>query len=73
MERRLNKKIEDYLISFKNDIAKKLQQMVNGLEVHDASTRDELMKSIDNTKLQCNSMAGFVYTMKSCGLEKTTL
>jgi hypothetical protein len=70
MERRLNKKIEDYLISFKNDIAKKLQEIVNGLEIHDASTRDELMKSIDNTKLQCNSMAGFVYNYEKLRLGK---
>jgi hypothetical protein len=70
MERRLNKKIEDYLISFKNDIAKKLQQMVNGLEIHDASTKDEMMKSIDNTKLQCNSMAGFVYNYEKLRLGK---
>jgi len=70
MERRLNKKIEDYLISFKNDIAKKLQEIVNSLEVHDASTRDELMKANYNTKLQCNSMAGFVYNYEKLRLGK---
>jgi len=50
MERRLNKKIEDYLIVFKNDVAKKLQQMVNGLEISEAATRDELMRAIDEKK-----------------------
>jgi hypothetical protein len=70
MERRLNKKIEDYLIAFKNDVAKKLQQMVNGLEVNETCTRDELMRAIDNTKLQCNSMAGFVYNYEKLRLGK---
>jgi hypothetical protein len=70
MERRLNKKIEDYLIVFKNDIAKKLQQMVNGVEVNEACTRDDLMRAIDNTKLQCNSMAGFVYNYEKLRLGK---
>jgi hypothetical protein len=70
MERRLNKKIEDYLISFKNDIAKKLQEIVNSLEIHDASTRDELMKANYSTKLQCNSMAGFVYNYEKLRLGK---
>jgi hypothetical protein len=70
MERRLNKKIEDYLISFKNDIAKKLQEIVNSLEIHDASTRDELMKANYSTKLQCNSMAGFVYNYEKLRLVK---
>ncbi len=70
MERRLNKKIEDYLIVFKNDVAKKLQQMVNGLEISEAATRDELMRAIDNTKLQCNSMAGFVYNYEKLRLGK---
>jgi hypothetical protein len=70
MERRLNKKIGDYLISFKNDIAKKLQEIVNSLEIHDASTRDEMLKSNYSTKLQCNSMAGFVYNYEKLQLGK---
>jgi hypothetical protein len=70
MERRLNKKIEDYLIAFKNDIAKKLQQIVTGVELSDSCTRDELTRAIDNTKLQCNSMAGFVYNYEKLRLGK---
>jgi hypothetical protein len=70
MERRVNKRIEDYIIAFKNDVAKKLQQMVNTLDVTDASTRDELMRAVDNTKLQCNSMAGFVYNYEKLRLGK---
>jgi len=50
MERRVNKRIEDYIIGLKNDVAKKLQEIVNSLQVTDASTRDELMRTIDNTK-----------------------
>jgi hypothetical protein len=70
MERRVNKRIEDYIIGLKNDVAKKLQQIVNVLEVTDASTRDELMRAVDNTKLQCNSMAGFVYNYEKLRLGK---
>ena len=70
MERRLNKKIEDYLIAFKNDIAKKLQQIVTGVELNESCTRDELTRAIDNTKLQCNSMAGFVYNYEKLRLVK---
>ena len=70
MERRVNKRIEEYIIAFKNDVAKKLQQMVNTLDVTDASTRDELMRAVDNTKLQCNSMAGFVYNYEKLRLGK---
>lgn len=70
MERRLNKKIEDYLIAFKNDIAKKLQQIVTGVELSESCTRDELTRAIDNTKLQCNSMAGFVYNYEKLRLGK---
>ena len=70
MERRVNKRIEDYIIAFKNDVAKKLQQMVNTLDVTDVSTRDELMRAVDNTKLQCNSMAGFVYNYEKLRLGK---
>lgn len=70
MERRVNKRIEDYIIAFKNDVAKKLQQMVSTLDVTDASTRDELMRAVDNTKLQCNSMAGFVYNYEKLRLGK---
>jgi hypothetical protein len=70
MERRVNKRIEEYIIAFKNDVAKKLQQMVNTLDVTDAYTRDELMRAVDNTKLQCNSMAGFVYNYEKLRLGK---
>jgi hypothetical protein len=70
MERRVNKRIEDYIIGLKNDVAKKLQEIVNSLQVTDASTRDELMRAVDNTKLQCNSMAGFVYNYEKLRLGK---
>jgi hypothetical protein len=70
MERRVNKRIEDYIIGFKNDVAKKLQEIVNSLQVTDASTKDELMRTIDNTKLHCNSMTGFVYNYEKLRLGK---
>lgn len=70
MERRVNKKIEDYIIGFKNEMAKKLQEVANTLQVTDASTRDELMRAIDNTKLHCNYMTGFVYNYEKLRLGK---
>ena len=70
MERRVNKRIEDYIIGLKNDVAKKLQEIVNSLQITDASTRDELMRTIDNTKLHCNSMTGFVYNYEKLRLGK---
>jgi hypothetical protein len=70
MERRVNKRIEDYIIGLKNDVAKKLQEIVNSLQVTDASTRDELMRAVDNTKLHCNSMTGFVYNYEKLRLGK---
>lgn len=70
MERRVNKKIEDYIIGFKNEMAKKLQEVANALQVTDVSTRDELMRAIDNTKLHCNYMTGFVYNYEKLRLGK---
>ena len=70
MERRVNKKIDDYIIGFKNEMAKKLQEVANALQVTDASTRDELMRAIDNTKLHCNYMTGFVYNYEKLRLGK---
>jgi len=70
MERRVNKKIEDYIIGFKNEMAKKLQEVANALQVTDISTRDELMRAIDNTKLHCNYMTGFVYNYEKLRLGK---
>jgi hypothetical protein len=70
MERRVNKKIEDYIIGFKNEMAKKLQEVANALQVTDVSTRDELMRAIDNTKLHCNYMTSFVYNYEKLRLGK---
>lgn len=70
MERRINKRIEDFTIDFKNGIAKKLQEIGSTLGVTDTSTRDELIRAIDNAKLQCNSMTGFIYNYEKLRLGK---
>jgi len=49
---------------------KKLQEVANALQVTDISTRDELMRAIDNTKLHCNYMTGFVYNYEKLRLGK---
>ena len=67
MERRLNKKIEDYLIIFKNEIAKRLQIMVEGIDTSHSSTNSY---GLDDTKLKCNSLAGFVYNYEKLRLGK---
>jgi hypothetical protein len=67
MERRLNKKIEDYLITLKNEIAKRLQSMVEGL---DTSRSNGNSYALDETKLKCNSLAGFVYNYEKLRLVK---
>ena len=67
MERRLNKKIEDYLILFKNEIAKRLQSMVEGI---DTSRSNGNSFAMDETKLKCNSLAGFVYNYDKLRLGK---
>ena len=67
MERRLNKKIEDYLIVFKNEIAKRLQGMVEGI---DTSRSNSNSFAMDETKLKCNSLAGFVYNYDKLRLGK---
>lgn len=67
MERRLNKKIEDYLITFKNEIANRLQNMVEGID----TTRGNINSyGLDETKLKCNSLAGFVYNYEKLRLGK---
>ncbi len=67
MEKRLNKKIEDYLITFKNEIAKRLQSMVEGI---DTSHSNGNSYALDETKLKCNSLAGFVYNYEKLRLGK---
>jgi len=58
MERRIHAKLDEYLIKFKNDIVIRLQSTMESLE---ASRNNSLNSVIDETKLKCNTLAGFVY------------
>ena len=58
MERRLNQRIDEYLIEFKNQIAGRIQTMVQGIE-DSASGRDASIMC--DVKTKCNSLAAFVY------------
>jgi len=58
MERRLNQRIDEYLIEFKNQIAGRIQTMVQGIE-ESASGRD--VSIMCDVKTKCNSLAAFVY------------
>ena len=58
MEKRIHNKLDEYLIKFKNDIAIRLQNIVDGLEI---SRNNSVNSTIDETKVKCNSLAGFVY------------
>ena len=69
MERRLNKKVEEYLIQFKNEIAKRLQNMADGLE-HANLQVGTLPSICEETKFKCNSLAGFVYNYEKLRLTK---
>ena len=64
MERRLNKKLEDYIIGFKNDIVKQLQDLSNDLMSEPTS-----QIAIDS-RIKCNSIIGFVYNYEKLRLNK---
>ena len=65
MERRINKKIEDYLIQFKNEIAKRLQNMVEGLDSSYGQGN-----ATSDAKAKCGHLAGFVYNYEKLRLGK---
>ena len=65
MERRINKKIEDYLIQFKDEIAKRLQNMVEGLDSSYGQGN-----ATSDAKAKCGHLAGFVYNYEKLRLGK---
>jgi hypothetical protein len=69
MERRLNQRIEEYLIEFKNQIAGRIQTMVEGIEVS-ASGRDRDVSILGDVKTKCNSLAAFVYNYEKIKVGK---
>ena len=71
MERRLNQRIEDYLIEFKNQIAGRIQTIVQGIEDSGSvsvSGRD--VSILGDMKTKCNSLAAFVYNYEKIKVGK---
>jgi hypothetical protein len=64
MERRVNRKIEDYLIEFKNDIVKQLQEVSGDLNGEPSS-----QVAVDS-RAKCNAMISFVYNYEKLRLNK---
>jgi hypothetical protein len=67
MERRLNQRIEEYLIEFKNQVAGRIQTMVEGIE-ETASGRD--VSILGDVKTKCNLLAAFVYNYEKIKVGK---
>jgi hypothetical protein len=71
MERRLNQRIEDYLIEFKNQIAGRIQTIVQGIEETGgagAGLGNNFM--MNDVKSKCNSLAAFVYNYEKIKVGK---
>jgi len=66
MERRLNQRIEDYLIEFKNQIAGRIQTIVQGME----ETGQANSSMMNDVKTKCNSLAAFVYNYEKIKVGK---
>jgi hypothetical protein len=67
MELRLNQRIEEYLIEFKNQIAARIQTLVEGIE-DTGSSRD--VSILADVKTKCNSLASFVYNYEKIKVGK---
>lgn len=67
MERRLNGKLDSYIISFKTEIAKHLQIIVDGLDKIENGSNNMI---INETRTKCNELAGFVYNYEKMRLNK---
>ena len=67
MERRLNQRIDEYLIEFKNQVAGRIQTMVRDLE---ESVQGRDISILGETKTKCNSLAAFVYNYEKIKVGK---
>ena len=69
MERRLNQRIDDYLIEFKNQIAGRIQTIVQGMEETSGvvTGNNSIMNDV---KTKCNSLAAFVYNYEKIKVGK---
>ena len=70
MERRLNQRIDDYLIEFKNQIAGRIQTIVQGIEETGAGTGIGNNSIMNDVKTKCNSLAAFVYNYEKIKVGK---
>ena len=73
MEKRLNQRIEAYLIEFKNQVAGRIQNIVRDIEESGSgsgslSSRD--ISILGETKTKCNSLAAFVYNYEKIKVGK---
>jgi hypothetical protein len=69
MERRLNQRIEEYLIEFKNQIAGRIQTIVQGIDETDAAGTGNT-SMMNDVKSKCNSLAAFVYNYEKIKVGK---
>jgi len=69
MERRLNQRIDEYLIEFKNQVAGRIQTMVRDLE-ESVSVQGRDISILGETKTKCNSLAAFVYNYEKIKVGK---
>ena len=70
MERRLNQRIDDYLIEFKNQIAGRIQTIVQGMEEDSCSGIGSPTSILGDVKSKCNSLAAFVYNYEKIKVGK---
>ena len=64
MERRLNSKLEAYIIAFKNDIVARLQEVSGDL------TSDHSSQIVADSRTKCNAIIGFVYNYEKIKVGK---
>jgi hypothetical protein len=69
MERRLNQRIEEYLIEFKHQIAGRIQTIVQGIDETDAAGIGNT-SIMNDVKSKCNSLAAFVYNYEKIKVGK---
>jgi hypothetical protein len=67
MERRLNGKLDAYMINFKTEIAKRLQAIVDSIDNVEGGSSNIV---IEDTRAKCNELAGFVYNYEKMRLNK---
>jgi hypothetical protein len=70
MEKRLNQRIDDYLIEFKNQIAGRIQAIVQGMEDSCSGSCGGNSSVLGDMKTKCNSLAAFVYNYEKIKVGK---